>query len=183
MAEYIPSSAGQQDANGKAYYLRLSIERVYDVAAKKSTLTIVPQFTGGPNGVNHGIVSASLQINGDSVISMASGTSYGFRTAYGDWVPLKNLSSGTDYSSTYELSHAADGSATARFQLTFRTSDGSVNNSFSFDYTWNISEAVPGTVSIYADGAWGDYQPYVYDGSSWVEIEPYVYTASGWEKY
>lgn len=126
---YLPSENGWSEDHGYPYAIRLKIEQSYNVSSNKSTLTVTPQFKGGANGVTH-YMAATIKAGGTTLIDTEWGSPYGFYVTGGSWVSLRNLSSSTDLTATYSVTHSADGSASVSFSLRGQTSSSEATCSF-----------------------------------------------------
>jgi hypothetical protein len=124
---YVPNASGWGGTSGlgQAIRLRLKVERSYSAVNNRSTLTVTMQGYSETYGGRFDLLdNASLSLNGSWLVhGGGSGTGslgYGVRLA-GDtaWHDLVSVSTGQTLSWTATVDHAADGSATAAFSLSY----------------------------------------------------------------
>ena len=122
---YVPGEAGWNDNGtlGSAAQLRLKLDKSYNAAANRSTLTVTMQGRA-PNyaGQFRLTDTALLQLNGSTLFS-GSGASFHYYIAFqndGAWHDLIDAATGQTKSWTATVDHAADGTATAAFSVRAR---------------------------------------------------------------
>ena len=124
---YVPGEAGWNDNGGlgSAAQLRLKLERSYNAAANRSTLTVTMQGRA-PNygGPFYLLNNALVQLNGSTLYNGGNGNAalrYYIRFRGDDaWHDLTDDDTGQTESWTATVDHAADGRATAAFSVTAR---------------------------------------------------------------
>lgn len=162
---YVPSASGWSDngTQGDNAKLRLKIERVYNSATNKSTVTITPQsyatYWGGKFQL---LANASLTLNGNTVYS-GGGTdqsSVAISVTYAEnsnWVDVVDDTTGNPIAWTATVDHSSNGSATFSFGVNFRfyRASGTVYTTFySLSGSFSVSEARASSVSA-SNGTFG----------------------------
>lgn len=165
MAEtfYIPNSSGWSDngTQGDNAKLRLMVTRSYNAATNRSTLTITPQSYNSRYGAKCYLLrNASLTLNGNTVYSgggtdQQSTTIYVQYAASSAWVSAVDQSTGKTIAWTATVDHAADGSATFAFALSFRFYSTAVYNTW-YSVSGSASATEPRASSVSAsNGTFG----------------------------
>lgn len=165
MAEtfYIPNANGWSDNGnqGDNAKLRLMVTRSYNAATNRSTLTITPQSYNTRYGVKCYLLrNASLTLNGNTVYSgggtdQQSTTIYVQYAASSAWVSAVDQSTGKTVAWTATVDHAADGSATFAFALSFRFYSTTVYNTW-YSVSGSASATEPRASSVSAsNGTFG----------------------------
>lgn len=155
---YIPNSSGWSDNGnqGDSAKLRLKVERTYNTATNRSTLTITPQSYHTRYGAKcYLLKNASLTLNGNTVYSgggtyQASTTIYVQYTGSSTWADAVDQSTGNVVAWTATVDHASDGSATFNFGVSFRFYSSSVYTTF-YSVSGSASATEPRASSVSAN--------------------------------
>lgn len=155
---YIPNSSGWSDNGnqGDSAKLRLKVERTYNAATNRSTLTITPQSYHTRYGAKcYLLKNASLTLNGNTVYSgggtdQSSTTIYVQYTGSSTWADAVDQSTGNVVAWTATVDHASDGSATFNFGVSFRFYSSSVYTTF-YSVSGSASATEPRASSVSAN--------------------------------
>lgn len=169
MAEtfYIPNTSGWSDNGmlGDIAKLRLRVDRSYNAATNRSTLTITPEsYNTRWTAKCYLLKNASLTLNGSTVYSgggtdQDSTSIYVQYTASSSWASAIDQSTGKKVAWTATVDHASDGSATFAFALSFRFYSTSVYNTW-YNVSGSASATEPRASAVSANnGTFGTAVP------------------------
>lgn len=158
MATYIPASASWAGSgnDGNAEF-RFAVDRSYNAAQNKSTLTIRLQVktpSGSGYSQTYNLQEGSISVGGVTKQTFTNDGRFTVSTVAGSWATVKT--NGSDAVWTHEVTHNADGSASVAFSMSglflyrYASGDHYIRLSAAHTETASFNETRVFTLSISA---------------------------------